>query len=261
VHRAALLEERAGSLAVAIELSERAAALCPDDAAVNFDRGRMLAARGCAGRALPYLTRASWLAPADERARRTRDAVSAELDDRYAAVDRRIEALGRQAGTATTDDDRRLRAWAELRAEIERRRPSDGDDASSLLRLAEIERIGAELGAAGARDRALTAVGDALDRRGPWAEALVLLGTLQLTDEPSRPDDAERAFLAALQAAPERPLSAWTGLLFTYMSTGRWAASLAAADACLALDPGDDTIGRLRERALAALRSTHTAAQ
>ena len=103
--------------------------------------------------------------------------------------------------------------------------------------------------------RAIEAVRRALDRHGDWAEALVLLGTLELTREPSRPEAAERAFLAALTTAPERPLPAWTGLLFTHLSTGRWRSAIAAADACLALDPADASIRRLRERARAQAES------
>jgi Flp pilus assembly protein TadD len=251
----ASLEQAVGLGGEAERLLREAAARCPESARVIGDLARLLIAHGCdeeAERLLEDQVRAEGWDGA------TRASLAAALVTAREAVARRFAAIDREVSTLENDaaappargaGREQIEArWRETHDRAERLARDEPASAAWELRLASVYRIGHALGVAGAHDRALDHVRRAIELRPVWPRAWTLLGTLELAAEPARPEAAERAFVEALGAAGGEPLAAtWSGLFFTYVAEGRYAAASAAADAYLALVPGDADIAAFRD--------------
>ena len=238
----------AASLLAALALEAAEALLvtaleaCPDEPDLLALLGRLLLDRGCAGEALAALERAQALATDKtplpiEPARRA-------VQSRYLAADRELQALEREViGAVDGDTEAHRSASARFRLLLPafaRHDQAGEGDPEHTLRLAELYRLGAEIGFDGARERALEQASLALVLRPSWARALVLQGTLALTGDPPRPLLAERAFREALGAADALTLPAvWSGLFFVYLEQDRDQEAAEAAERYLALAPDD----------------------
>ena len=222
---------------------DRAIRACPDDTAILFDWGRVAAAMGCHAEAIGPLTRAALAAPGDENASHELAAARTAVATHFLLHDRHIGELGDNVEVALVSGRRPkpnlVENWRHLVRSLELRRMREPEDPEVVLRLAELQRIGIDLEQERARASAIELAQRALDLRPEWSAAQVLLGALELTSEPSRPVEAERAFLTAVNLAVggDPPSAAWLGLYMVYTTTGRAAEAEAIARLNLAGDP------------------------
>lgn len=219
---------------------DRAHSACPDDPAILFDWGRVTAAAGCEAEAIGALTRAALATPGDHNATRELETARTAAALRFVLHDRRIGELGDSVEAALASEQRPtpnlLDDWRHLVRSLDLQRMREPWDPEVVLRLAELQRIGIDLRQDRARARAIELAGRALELRPQWSAAHLLLGTLELTSEPSRPVEAERAFLSAVNyaVAGDPSSSAWLGLYMVYATTGRSAAAAEVARVHLA---------------------------
>lgn len=135
--------------------------------------------------------------------------------------------------------------------QLKRYAAAHGDWWGIEYRLGDCYRIGHNVDLSGAYEGAQSHLKKAIEMAPKEPAPLVQLGWLYVNSDPARGGDIERLLLRAIELAkPNRLIEAHRGLVYGCYYQAKWDDAIKEADFCLAANPKDEGIKRMKEFAV-----------